>query len=213
VINVCVPVLKRYDRLRDLVVSLNRSDVLPDALYVMDNGVCPDTVRIAIQPAVFPTTVETGPKGVAESWNWFIEHVPEERVITNDDIVFAPQSLAAMVAANAEFVSCTYGFSCFILRDACVQRVGLFDESISPGYAYFEDMDYLRRMRLQGIDDDVVRCGVVHRRSSTPASYTQEELNEHHRRFKIAESNYRAKWASAPSWDQLRAVGGAGANA
>jgi len=116
------------------------------------------------------------------------------------------------VAAPASFVSCTYGFSCFIIRSACIRDVGLFDETISPGYAYFEDMDYLRRMKLAGISDDVVQCGVVHLQSQTPVAYTAEETQAHHRRFSLAHANYQQKWAVQPSWEQLRAIGGAGAN-
>lgn len=213
-INVCVPVLNRYDLLGVMIGTLNRSEPRPTAVYVIDNGQKPDLLWDSIKDTDIPVHVHRAPPmGLAESWNWFIENVPEERVITNDDVEFAPHSLAAMAAEKEAFVSCTYGFSCFLLRDACVRAVGLFDESISPGYAYFEDMDYLRRMKGAGVVDKVVECGVVHARSGTYRRLTSAELNEHHRKFAIAKRNYERKWASEPSWDQLRVIGGAGANA
>lgn len=203
-INVCVPVLKRYDLLKELLESLTRSTVVPDAVYIIDNGRQP--ARVGELVGIVPFTkvlTPSRPMGVAESWNWFINNVPEERLITNDDIVFAPESLAAMMAAPKWFVSCGFGFSCFIIRDECVADVGLFDERISPGYGYFEDVDYLRRMRLLGVEDSVVQCGVVHKQSQTPAVYTPAEVNEHNQRFAIAKRNYGLKWGDSKrdEWD------------
>lgn len=212
---VCVPVLKRYDLLRELLLSLAASELQPDGVYVVDNGMNLVEIEAAVDGFLFPIIVHTptAPMGVAESWNWFIEHVPGDPVITNDDITFAPNSLESMTASKASFISCSFGFSCFLIRRACIESVGLFDETISPHYAYFEDMDYLRRMKLAGICDEVVLCGVQHKQSSTPARYTSEEWNEHHAKFLLAESNYVKKWKNAPTWDQLAAIGGAGANA
>lgn len=214
-IHVCVPVLNRYDLLRELLLSLQASTLQPARVYVVDNGRRPEDLSRAMAACPVPYDVHSPatPMGLAEAWNWFVANVPEDRLIANDDVTFAPDSLMSMAAKPASFVSCTFGFSCFILRDACVAAVGLFDESISPGYAYFEDMDYLRRMKVVGVCDDVVECGVVHRRSSTPSVYTTAEAQEHHRRFDLARQNYERKWKDGPSWDQLAAIGGAGANA
>ena len=207
-VHVCVPVLKRYDLLRALLESLVDSTLRPHSIRIIDNGQNPARVEEATRGFEVWVLNAAKPMGVAESWNWFIEHVPEERLITNDDIEFAPTALAAMVAEPEAFVSCGFGFSCFLLRDACVRRIGRFDESISPGYAYFEDMDYLRRMRAAGVADKVVRCGVKHGHSQTPAAYSGDEWVRHHERFMLAQQNYEAKWAGAPSWDQLKEIGG-----
>lgn len=195
-IHICIPVLKRYDLLRELLLSLDKSETQPTKVVVIDNGQNSRELLRAIFGTEQLVMIHTPPTplSVAASWNWFIHHVPEERFIINDDIELAPGSLAAMLAARASFVSVGFGFSCFLLRDACVEKVGLFDEAISPGYAYFEDMDYLHRMRLAGVQDDVVKCDVIHKQSQTPAAYTQEEWNEHHRKFDIAQTNFRAKW-------------------
>jgi len=206
--SVCVPVLKRYDLLQELIVSLRQGTVRPERICVINNG-------DHDIPSEFDVEVlrPEQPMGVAASWNWFITNTTDDRVIVNDDILFAPESLALLVGQPHDFVSCTFGFSCFLIRDACVRRVGLFDETISPGYAYFEDMDYFRRMRAAGIVDKVVQCGVRHRHSATLAAYTRAERKEHDRRFELARQNYTRKWACNPSWEQLRDIGGAGANA
>jgi hypothetical protein len=198
-INVCVPVLKRYDLLVQLVNSLMDSDVKPTSLTVMNNG----EGRVHLPPDLgFRLEIlrPGHPKGVAESWNWFIEHVREERVIVNDDIVFAPDSIGKLVAAEGDLIFAEgCGFSCYVLRDSCVEKIGLFDELISPGYGYYEDDDYLQRVDGRGTKSPRaslvnVDCGVVHMRSQTLAVSTPEEVNEHHRKFKIAQANYMQKW-------------------
>lgn len=213
-IHVCVPVLKRYDLFRELLVSLQRSSVQP-MVHVVDNG--KDSGRLAAAMFAAPGLMTDvyaphAPMGLAETWNWFIDNVPEDRVIANDDVTFAPGSLRALADEREAFVSCGFGFSCFLIRDACVAQVGLFDEAISPGYAYFEDMDYLRRMRLAGVVDKVVDCGVEHRQSATLEAFTANEWKAHHERFTLAATNYKAKWAGDPSWEQLKSIGGEGAH-
>lgn len=210
-LNVCVPVLNRYDLARKMLESLRCSTLVPDAVYVMNNGM--DRVATEALIGIIPYTVVINPNrplGVAESWNWFINNVEGDRIITNDDIEFAPESLARMVESPLDFVSCTFGFSCFLLRDACIARVGLFDEEISPGYGYFEDMDYLRRMKAAGVEDAVVSCGVVHHQSSTPRAFTPAQRHAHDTRFLLAQTNYAKKWAEGPDWELLRGIGGHG---
>ncbi len=200
-IHVCVPVLRRYDLLKELLKSLEPSTV-PYQVSIIDNG--KDAERLAFVKAesvlrdIYTPTV---PLGVAESWNWFIQNVPEERIIVNDDVIFAPDSLERMVATKNELAwSFEAGFSCFLIRDACVRVVGLFDETISPGYAYYEDEDYMMRVNGKGTKPSLVvcghvECGVVHAvQSQTLKAATRKELGEHHRKFRIARVNFAEKW-------------------
>lgn len=212
-VHICVPVLNRYDLLRELLTSLRESTVQP-FVHIIDNGRNSPALVGAFEGYAGQTDIfiPDVPMGVAESWNWFIDNIPEERLITNDDITFASDSIEKMLAETLPFVSCTFGFSCFLLRDACIEVVGRFDETISPGYAYFEDMDYLRRMKLAGVQDAVVQCGVRHHQSATPQKYSALEQKLHHQRFQTAEQNYTRKWASDPSWEQLKMIGGQGAH-
>jgi len=202
-LNICVPVLKRYDLLKRMLESLRGSTLPVSCVYIIDNGgdgkalgdavsTTPVRYRIHVPP--------DGPYGVAESWNWFLINVDEERVIVNDDILFAKNSLEKLTASNADLIwAKDCGFSCFVLRDACVEKIGFFDEAISPGYGYYEDEDYLQRLdgrgtRPRSADADEVECGVQHLRSQTLAVASPKELADHHRRFKIAQRNYARKW-------------------
>jgi GT2 family glycosyltransferase len=202
-IHVCVPVLKRYDLLKELIRSLESGSVQPTSLVIIDNGRDAKQLLPAIGDASMRVDTFTPVKalGLAESWNWFIAHVPEERVIVNDDVVFAPESLEKMVMTPGAFVSALAGTnacSCFLLRDSCVQRVGMFDEAISPGYAYFEDCDYVERMRQLNLWITAVDCGVQHLGSQTIRANDSGEMLDHHRRFLIAQENYIAKWGRLP---------------
>jgi GT2 family glycosyltransferase len=198
-LNVCVPVLKRYDLLAKLVDSLPKGVVL----HIVNNGQNALQLNVSLGGRTADIYTPRVPMGVAESWNWFIEHVPEERVIANDDVVFAPDSLARLTVSDADLAwarGC--GFSCFLLRDSCVKKIGVFDESISPGYGYYEDEDYLQRLdgkgtRAPSATAADVECGVVHLKSQTLAANTEVEMEEHHRKFHIARANYMTKWGIA----------------
>jgi len=201
-INICVPVLKRYDLLRELVKSCRASNVRPDNYYIINNGRNQTALMNALGDFDITIKVHTPakPLGVAESWNWFIKHVPEERVIVNDDITFAPESLELLLASKADLIwagGC--GFSCFVLRDSCVEKIGTFDEMISPGYGYYEDEDYLQRLDGRGTkprnaDAEEVKCGVIHHKSGTLEVASHLETLEHHRKFLIAQRNYAEKY-------------------
>jgi GT2 family glycosyltransferase len=201
-IHVCVPVLKRYDLLRKLLESLEASLVQPDCVFILDNGMNEDALSQATKHLGVPVIVDTPeePLGVAASWNWFIKTADEERIIVNDDVQFAPESLGLLLASKADLVWAEgLGFSCFVIRDRCVEKLGLFDETISPGYGYYEDEDYLQRLDGRGTRPpsaiaENVACGALHEHSATLKAALHDELLEHHRRFKIAQSNYARKW-------------------
>ena len=203
-IHVCVPVLKRYDLLRNMLLSLTTGSLKPFAFYIIDNGQNAANINAAVE-GIFPVPhvfVPARPMGLASAWNWFIAHVPQERLICNDDLLFARDSLERLASIPGDFVSGLPGSnacSCFLLRDSCVAKVGVFDESISPGYAYFEDCDYVERMIMHGIPISGTDVGLVHVGSATLGANTVDEWNEHHRKFSLAQENFRAKWGRLPN--------------
>jgi hypothetical protein len=203
-INICIPTVRCYDLLRELLLSLCDSTVDIDTVHIIDNGKNPGKeVFEAIKETIvtrFVVTVPQKPMGVAESWNWFIRNVPEERIIVNDDVKFSIDSLERMLVPG-HFVTALAGtnaFSCFILRDSCVQKVGLFDEEISPGYAYFEDCDYNERMRDAGIFFTEINADVIHRGSQTLVRAEGAERVDHNRKFLTARNNFFKKWGFLP---------------
>jgi hypothetical protein len=195
VIHICVPIKKRYDLFRRQLVSLRASSMSYD-VHVINNG----DETVPGDEHVVSILKPTPALSVAASWNWFINHVPQERLITNDDVMFGRDTLEKMHYTPADLVMAEgCGFSCFIIRDSCISKIGLFDESISPGYGYYEDEDYLQRIDGRGTREPSVimrnvAADVVHLKSQTLEVSSPSELHEHHRRFRIAQRNYAKKW-------------------
>jgi len=205
-INVCVTVFNRYDLLAVLVDSLRKSSVVPSALYVIDRGNDARAVDEALGHGVSEKTdirrIPLEGQCLATAWNWFIKNVPEERIIASDDIVFYPETLGVFRDTPGDFIGIKDGkssaFACFLIRDSCVEKIGLFDETISPDYLYFEDCDYGKRMHLAGVPIVRIDC-LFHANSQSLARKTEEQTKEHHRLFTIAQENYIRKWGSAPT--------------
>jgi hypothetical protein len=200
-VHIGVPVLRRYDLLGEMLASLERSTVRPEGVWIINNGHDARRLEHALMSTSLPAYVldVDEPLSVAASWNWFIKNVQEERLIVNDDVTFAPDSIEKLVASNTDIVTAQgLGFSCFLLRDSCVEKVGLFDEMISPGYAYYEDEDYMTRcLQVRATWSDV-ESGLSHKHSQTLAVNTPEEMECHHRKFRIAQYNYITKWGGMP---------------
>ena len=201
-ISICVPVLRRYDLMRDLLLSLHASTIRPESVYVINNGLDRARLDRALLESPVSVFVETPSEniGVAASWNKFIIETEDDRVIVNDDVTFAPDSLALLTACPADLVwAAGFGFSCFVIRDSCVEKIGLFDEAISPGYGYYEDEDYLQRLDGRGTKPrmataEQVECHIKHAHSATLKAGSHADILEHHRKFKIAQENYAKKW-------------------
>lgn len=102
--------------------------------------------------------------GCAGAWNMIIKSfiTAPYWIIANHDLQFGPGMLESMVSkandpevgmvhcsASGEYVgddiSRNLGsFECFLLKDWVVEKIGLFDENIYPGYC--EDVDYILRI-------------------------------------------------------------------
>lgn len=207
-LSLCIPTLNRYDCLETLLLSLHPArkarQTLPTRVVVLDNGQqllrALRAVRMSAVSVVLHTP--TVPLGLAESWNWFLRHIPGEHLICNDDVTFSAESFTQITDTPGAFVSPLAGtsaaFSCFLIRDEAIQHVGLFDEAISPGYAYFEDNDYAHRLWLAGIPITSVEAGVAHVGSATIKAFTPEQMAAHHQKFEASRNNFFTKWGFLP---------------
>lgn len=214
-VNVCVTVLTRYDLLRSFLLSLDASTITPHAVYIVDNGQSPDKIKEAIAGTCekIACVEVAGPsrrRGLAESWNWFLGRTRgEDRIICNDDIEFGPQSIERMIAATTDLAfPVGIGFSCFLIRDTCVKKIGLFDEKLSPGFAYFEDCDYMTRKdkynETHGGNDavsmvDIHDTDIKHLGHGTQrGDFDAEGIKEFRRNYFAAQERYIAKWGTLP---------------
>jgi GT2 family glycosyltransferase len=206
----CIPTLKRYDLLERCIDSALSGSMVPDKIIIIDNG------GSLIKKYKGVDMYCPGENlGVAASWNWFIRVTEGDRIIVNDDIVFYDNTIEKLIEQlhNSDgfaWVCKPYGvlngFSCFAISDKMIDLVGYFDETISPRYAYFEDNDYVRRMILAGISMDKFDCGAsaYHDTSSTLKAFNNKEMQEHHRKFGIAQNNYIKKWGGLPGNEKYK---------
>lgn len=122
-------------------------------IFVVDNG--NQQKDGAFRPGVHfydnPTNA-----GVAASWNQLCKKIFEKHshaVILNDDIFwgYGERVIKNFLQDHRKrpLITCSHGFTVFIISEKCYQSVGPFDENFFP--AYFEDNDYVYRIKLKGL--------------------------------------------------------------
>lgn len=208
-INLCVPTLNRYDLLYDCLYSALNGSLVPFKIYIIDNGQkLPQNIRDLVGGKLALYTPSTN-LGVAKSWNWFLQVVPNPMLIVNDDLVFSTDDIKNFYDSYAYFnnessvglfhsanISPLNMFSCFMLTPECVTKVGLFDEEFYP--AYFEDNDYYRRLKLAGFSTHAVTTNIQHFGSATIKNYDAETMTKHHETFNRNKQRYLTKWGGLP---------------
>ncbi len=209
-LNVFTVTLNRYDLLGKMLATLNTSTAKVDHVYIVDRGgdVAALTLACGHLQVADLSIVTVEDQSLAAAWNWAVENISENRIITNDDVTFSPTALEGFVATPGDVVGMREDarsgpFACFLFRDSAREKVGLFDTEISPGYCYHEDCDYMHRMRLAGATLGAAD-GVIHGVSRTNAKKTAAQMADHHKRFRIAERNYMKKWGGLPGREKKR---------
>lgn len=152
-----IPVLNRFDLLDQAIAALDYAD---RELFIVNNN----TVNAADQEAFlrlkekyqFDSFSPRYNLGVAASWNRIITTAwsrgYEFVYIGSNDTMLAPgalQALAEMAKPEPEVLWLLKDFNFWCFRLAAIPAVGLPDENFMP--AYFEDDDFLRRVRLAGL--------------------------------------------------------------
>jgi GT2 family glycosyltransferase len=209
-----VPILTRPELLINMVNSI---DEKIDHLVVIDNGA--HVYGLQFAPYVKKTSVITMPanQGVAGSWNLGIKATPFAPwwLIANFDIEWPAGSLQRFAdAARTDALVLSGGappWCAFALGEQVVEKVGLFDEALHPGY--FEDDDYARRCLNAGVDVERSHIPVKHFNSSTLTveKYSAKNNatfsdNASHYGAKVAHDDYsEGGWSlarrRANSWD------------
>lgn len=205
-VTVCTAVFNRHDLLINLLRSLAASTRVPDLTVIVDHGYDESKVEAVTRLVPeLPTRIVTllNP-GAAYLGNWCLRNFPDDIIFTADDIIFTPDAIEKLTSTPGDFIlpkANQNAFACHLLRHSCFEKVGPFDEAISPRYLYFEDCDYARRMHLAGVPQTFVDDAIViHHEggSQTYRSYTPEQMDAHHEKFRIARENYIRKWGGEP---------------
>ena len=151
---IIIPTINRKDLLMKALESY--SEVMPEVTkLILDNG-NQDIPCIDDNTWIWQSTQNLG---VAASWNYLIGKAIindfKYFLILNDDVILQKdeaQIRQILSKATPEhFYLCRpfYNWSSFILTKKVYEKVGPFDENFKK--AYFEDNDYMYRMRLAGV--------------------------------------------------------------
>jgi len=152
-----IPTLNRYDLLKP---SLEKYliDFANVDIIVIDNG--SQNIKKDFPDADNLTVIEFPDNaGVAKSWNTICKTVYNKYnnvLIVNDDVYLGYGTEVVNKAIDnmkSGLVQSRYSFSVFILNKNLYSTIGTFDEIFYP--AYYEDSDYLYRMKLHGIRQDI----------------------------------------------------------
>ena len=154
-------------------------------------------------------------RGLARSWNEGIHQSMldgcELTFVLNDDLHFTTGGFDAFTKHLRQTSGWSLGFinglelggalagqiinqgmACFAISKICLDTIGYFDETFVP--AYYEDIDYLRRMRLAGCQQTIAPDVLAeHLRETTIGSNhaLQATLGQWHRRNELY---YERKW-------------------
>jgi GT2 family glycosyltransferase len=190
--------LKRFDLAERLMMSI---DYPVEHLIVLDNSGTQEWMPPRVSMAKYQWNIQV-PQGLGlvGAWNLIVKSSPSAPywVLVNDDAWFEPGALAK-IAEKADpnalsFVDIVPDWSCIVLGERVVEKVGLYDERFYP--LYFDDNDYERRIDKKGIEIKRIDAKVHHENSSTLKSGYQSQnsvsfrANEALMNKKIAENDY-----------------------
>lgn len=189
-----IPTLNRADLLNDALVKYEK-DFSNEEILVIDNGK-QDIVK-TINSRVFVPEVNMG---VAGSWNYICKEIFKKHdyaVLLNDDVYlgYNTERVNQVIEKYPNTLIQSYvSWSVVIISKHLYNLIGEFDEIFYP--AYYEDSDYLYRMKLNGIRQEVsaeLNPEVVR------ISMTQEKDPDFVNASMQANRNrYIAKWGGLP---------------
>jgi len=198
-----IPTLNRYDLLDKLIASAEAGTVKPDLYIIVDNGGGYEpSPALGLGPNVMSILRPGRNLGVAASWNLLLEQSgTQPLIISNDDIEYEPDALEKMTKAmeTNPFVGACGGWALFGQSFETTQKIGPYDENF--GMAYYEDCDYLLRLRRAGIPvTDLGHIGKHSGNASTHGGSPEVQAAV----AACRERNYAyfvAKWgADSPRW-------------
>lgn len=205
-INLCVAVYNRYDLLSKVIESAINGTLKPTKISIVDNGgKFIDNFGEINEAYGIPLDLLV-PKfaqyGLARSFNYFLHKYDDNIIIANDDAIFHNETIEKLVKATYDnpndifFVPNGYWehhWSMFLQKKDSLSIVGEYDGNFYP--AYFEDRDYLYRMKLKGYKPFVVDgCTYTH---EDGGSNTVKKINEREsfgKRFAELSQYFNMKW-------------------
>lgn len=189
-----IPTLNRYDLLKPTLDKYAK-DFADIDIFIIDNG--NQGIELTDNTHLY---VPEKNLGVAASWNALCSEIflsSSNALILNDDIYLGHTTndiLKLISEMRSGFMQSHVSWSAFIISKDLYTHIGEFDEQFYP--AYYEDSDYIYRMKLEGIKHDV-------REELNPQQYiisgTYEKDHELvNNAMQVNRERYAAKWGGSP---------------
>jgi GT2 family glycosyltransferase len=193
------------------IPTLNRADLLIPSLmkyindfegveiHIIDNG-DQDLEKYEKYDNIFVHTQEKN-IGVATSWNMLCDIIYAKHdwaLLLNDDVYlgYGAEIINQVIDDNNTFglIQSHLNFSVILLQKGFFEFVGRFDENFYP--AYYEDSDYLYRMKLLGVFQGVdAKLNPKDARVSQTYEKSPEFVND---AMKYSRLRYIEKWGNIP---------------
>jgi GT2 family glycosyltransferase len=152
-----IPTLNRADLLLPTLAKYVTEDFKDIEIHIIDNGK-QDLSFLNVFPNVYLYEQEHN-IGVAASWNKLCKIIFEKHnhaLIINDDVYlgYNTDTINSVIEKyEYSLVQSYVSWSVILMSKYMYDYIGDFDETFYP--AYYEDSDYLYRMKLKGIRQDV----------------------------------------------------------
>jgi GT2 family glycosyltransferase len=193
------------------IPTLNRADLLIPSLikyvqdfngieiHIIDNG-DQDLEKYEKYDNIFVHTQHKN-IGVAASWNMLCDIIYAKHdwaLLLNDDVYlgYYADTINQVIDDNNTFglIQSHLNFSVILLQKGFFEFVGRFDENFYP--AYYEDSDYLYRMKLLGVYQGVdAKLNPKDARVSQTYEKSPEFVND---AMKYSRLRYIEKWGNIP---------------
>lgn len=199
-----IPTLNRADL---LIPSIKKyaNDFKGIQIHIIDNG-NQGLERLEDYENVF---VHTQPKnlGVAGSWNMLCDIIYQKHdwaFLINDDVYlgYDADTIEQVINYNNTFglIQSHLNFSVILLQKDFYNLVGRFDDKFYP--AYYEDSDYLYRMKLLGVFQGVdAKLNPIDARVSQTYEKAPDFVND---AMKYSRQRYIEKWGNSPLLEKFK---------
>ena len=152
-----IPTYNRMDLLLPTLIKYITTDFVGVDIHIIDNG--HQHIKFLETMPNVKVYEQIENLGVAASWNKLCKKIYEKHdfaLIVNDDVYLGYNTKVvekAMAECQSGFSQSNASWSVFLMHKEFYDFIGDFDEIFYP--AYYEDSDYLYRMKLLGIKQDI----------------------------------------------------------
>ena len=198
----------RFDLLERLLFSVQIQTKVPDQVVIVDNS----NGRLQKKRLLdfgFPKldVIVSNNMGLASAWNLAFDLGLEKCIVTNDDTMILPHGIEAMIdlmnsyQKHPIFSAENHNFKFWAIHPIQAEKlIGRFDDAFYP--AYYEDVDYWRRMQLEGLDFKIPETKILKNALSRSVVRNKASgktfISQMQRCIDSNDYRYKQKWGGGP---------------